>query len=178
MQHRIILTALLLMLLAAPTAMAEPFPDLTATGQLTEEHRAYLGVDSDTVRIADIKADFLVVEAFSMYCPICQRDAPRVNLVYDKIQEMGLGDSIKFVGLGQGNTQFEVTFYQRKYEVPFPLFQDQDYVIHKALGELGTPTFYVLKMGGPQPEVLFMKTGEAKDAAWLLDTILKATGHK
>lgn len=171
-----ILALALIIPLAAQAAEDVPFPDLTVTGQLSQWDRAYLGVESDTVRIADIEAEFLLLEVFSMYCPICQRDAPRVNEVYEAIQDRGLGDRIKFVGVGTGNTPFEVTFFKDKYNVPFPLFHDQNYTAHKALGELGTPTFYVLRMGGDQPEVLLRKTGEAKDADWLLQTVLKTTG--
>ncbi len=72
-----------------------------------------------------------------------------------------------------GNTDYEVGFYQKKYNVPFPIFADEDYTIHKALGEVGTPSFYIVKLG-PNPETLYMKEGELKDKDALLK-ILKAT---
>ena len=41
------------------------------------EEKAYLGLSgSGTFKIPQIKADVVIIEIFSMYCPFCQKDAP------------------------------------------------------------------------------------------------------
>ena len=57
----------------------------------------------------------------------------------------GLTDRIKLVGLGVGNSEAEVSIFQKKYQIPFPLFADPDFTAHKAVGGVGTPYFYVLR---------------------------------
>ncbi|WP_319469706.1 redoxin domain-containing protein [uncultured Pseudodesulfovibrio sp.] len=174
----IILTICALFTLTSAALAGTPFPDVDLKGQLTAEQKEYLGVTTDTFKVSDIKADYLFVEAFSMYCPICQRDAPKINELYDIISKMDTAKSIKFIGLATGNTGFETAFYQKKYDVRFPLFEDADYVIHGALDEIGTPSFYVVKKTGSTLETLFFKEGEAKDKDVLLQAIKQATGLK
>jgi len=175
---RISLIVFVALLLAANVALAgDPFPDLTLNGKLSEAEKAYLGVASDSFKLSDIKGEYLFIEGYSMYCPICQRDAPRVNEVYKAVSLMDSKNSIRFLGLALGNTQFEVEFYKKKYTVEFPLFTDEDYTIHKALGEIATPTFYVVKLG-PTPEIVYYKVGEAEDKDVLLNAIKEATGLK
>lgn len=174
--RRFILTLLTLTLLATNALAGQSFPDITLHGKLSAEHKEYLGVTSQDFKLSDIKAEYLFIEAYSMYCPVCQRDAPRVNAVYEQIRKADPDGRVKFIGLALGNTAFEVSFYQKKYEVPFPLFKDEDYVIHKALGEVPTPTFYIVKLGNPSPEILYVKEGEAEDKDALLQAIKDTTG--
>lgn len=155
----------------------EAFPNLELSGKLSDDQKAYLGVTSDTFKLSDIKAEYLFIEGYSMYCPICQRDAPHLNKLYDAVSKKDTAGKIKVIGLALGNTPYEVAFYQKKYNVEFPLFMDEDYTIHKALQEVPTPTFYIVKLGS-EHEVVFKKIGEAKDEALLLKAIEDATGIK
>jgi len=164
-------------LLAATAQAGQVFPDITMSGKLSDAQKTYLGVSSDTFTLSDIKGGYLFVEAYSMYCPVCQRDAPRLNEIYDAVTKADTEGSVKFIGIGLGNTEFEVAFYQNKYDVQFPLVVDENYVIHKALGEVATPTFYIVKLGS-SPEILYMKEGEAEDKDLLLEVIMEKTGLK
>lgn len=177
MKKMIPFALLLLLLLAVPAMAEQPFPDLNLNGKLSQAQKEYLGVDGDSFSISDIKADYLFVEAYSMYCPVCQRDAPRLNEIYKAVSSMDSGRRIRFIGLALGNTQFEVEFYKKKYMVEFPLIQDEDYTLHKALGEVPTPTFYIVKLG-EKSETLYFKEGEAKDKDVLLQVIKEKTGLK
>ncbi|WP_419785448.1 TlpA family protein disulfide reductase [Pseudodesulfovibrio sp.] len=135
----------LLCLAGVPAGAADAFPDLPLTGPLDEEQKEYLGL-SDEARPSAIGARYLFIELFSMYCPICQRNAPKVNALYQKVSSAGFGKNVRFIGIGAGNTAFEVKVYGEKFGVAFPLFDDPNYVWHKALGEVGTPTFYLVDM--------------------------------
>ena len=154
--------AVLFLLLAVPALGSEPFPDLPLTGTITPEQTAYLSPKGSELKPSAIGADYLLVEVFSMYCPICQHDAPVINDLYERVAASGLGKRIRFFGIGAGNTPFEVDFYREKFAVPFPLFDDPRYTYHKALGEVGTPAFYLVDRAHGLVVLLF-HVGEIKD---------------
>lgn len=173
-----LLTALTLLLLAAAAAARtpHPFPDLALSGTITNEQRAYLGVGTAPFTLSQIKADYLFIEAYSMYCPVCQRDAPHLNELYRRITEADPGGRIRMIGLALGNTEFETEFYRKKFAVPFPLFDDGDYAVHKALGEPVAPTYYVVRLRPDGAEVLYEWEGELEKD--IFDTIMTLTGGR
>ena len=134
---------------ACPLPQGQAFPQITLEGRLTAEQAASLGLSGTAtpVPIEAIRAEVLVVEVFSMYCPFCQKEAPVVNELHELIAARGLADRIKIIGIGAGNSDLEVEVYRKKFGVPFPLFADADFGDHKALGQVGTPYFYVLRRG-------------------------------
>jgi peroxiredoxin len=141
--------------------------------------KSYLGL-SGTGRfsVSQIKAQAVIIQIFSMYCPICQADAARVNELYRLIQDnKNLKNKIKMLGIGTGNTAFEVDFFRKKYEVPFPLFPDPDQSLHTILGELRTPYFIgvSIKKDGSN-EVFYSELGQFEDAKKFLKVMLERSG--
>lgn len=113
--------------------------------------RKYLGLTTqEKFALGDVQARFLLVEIFSMYCPICQAEASKVNELYHKVQtDSTLRTTVKFLGIGARNTPFEVNVFRKKFSVPFPLLADDDFVFQQAVTEtLRTPTFLVLEVSG------------------------------
>lgn len=144
-----------------------------------EQEREYLGLSGRTTfKIPQIKAQLVFIEIFSMYCPHCQREAPRVNELYHLInQEKDLKKDIKMIGIGAGNTPFEVDHYKKTYQVPFPLFHDKDYKIHKALGEVRTPFFILVRIyEDGTHKIVFKQLGEFPGAKAFLDVMLNFYG--
>lgn len=141
--------------------------------------KSYLGLSgTGQFTVAQIKAQAVIIQIFSMYCPICQVDASRVNKLYRLIQEnKNLKNKIKMMGIGTGNTAFEVDFFRKKYEVPFPLFPDPDQSLHKILGELRTPYFIGvrIKKDGSN-EVFYSELGQFEDAKKFLKEMLERSG--
>ncbi len=125
--------------------------------------------------ILDIGADAVVVEIFSMYCPHCQREAPLLNAFYETIRkESRAGRKIAVIGIGAGNSKYEVEFFRKKFDVPFPLFSDIDYSLHKALGGHKTPHFFVADITDDSAgSVFYDKTGAIEDYDALLKRIWK-----
>lgn len=111
--------------------------------------QAYLGLsDSRPFDPATISGRLLVIEIFSMYCPYCQREAPVVNRLYQAIEASEkMRGQVKMIGIGVGNSTFEVNHFRKHYQVEFPLFPDEDFVIHKAMGEVRTPFFIITAIG-------------------------------
>lgn len=173
-----LLLAGFIMLFSSIALATDPFPSVDLTGKLSDTHKSYLGINVDTFKVSDIQADFVLVEAFSMYCPICQKDAPNVNAVYEAVSKADTSGKVKFLGIGLGNTPFEVAFYQQKYAVEFPIVWDEDYVVHKALKEVGTPTFYLVKLAGGANEIVYQSSGAIEDVDGFTRMILETAGVK
>lgn len=138
----------------------------------------YLGLDSNPLfTMDDLDADVVVVEIFSMYCPHCQREAPMINRFYDLLVKRKAPEaSIKIFGIGVGNSQFEVDYFQKTYNIPFPLFPDGDFVVHKAIGEVRTPYFIVLARGADKSwKVVLSRPGGIESPEFFLMTIVELT---
>ncbi len=144
--------------------------------------RKYLGVSDkkNNFTISDIKSDVVIVEIFSMYCPHCQRHAPTVNKLYDEIQkDPELKKRIKIVGIGIGNSQYEVDFFRKKYKIQFPLIPDGEFKIYKEIGVKRTPYFIAVKRDKDGKSVVFYsKPGGFDDHKEFLKNIVKLSGIK
>ena len=145
----------------------------------------YLGLDTDPFLLNQVKAKILIIEIFSMYCPICQREAADVNTLFDLIQNNPkLKDQVKLMGIGAGNSAYEVAFFKENYQIKFPLFSDTKFTIHKRIGEVGTPYFIGLIPDKKQNiekqniEIFYSQSGEIADPKEFLETLIKASGQK
>ncbi len=142
-------------------------------------HRSYLGLSGDeTFAITDIKAKVLIIELFSMYCPHCQVEAPVVNRLYRKIEATPLlKRNIRLIGIGVGNSPFEVNEFKEKFDIPFPLFPDPDFKIHNDLGKVRTPFFVGIKREPDGAQRIFLvQLGAFGGVGEFLQRILQASG--
>jgi len=90
-----------------------------------------------------------------------------------------LKGKIKILGIGVGNTRFEVNTFKKKYKVEFPLVPDNDFIIHKIVGEVRTPYFMVVKLNGAKKlEVVYSKLGAHENVEAFLDEVIKLTDVK
>ena len=121
----------------APIRLAAPETDAAAN---------YLGIGREApFDPLTIRGSLLVIEIFSMYCPHCQREAPTVNQLYQTIEASSqLAGRVKLIGIGVGNSSYEVNHFRKHYKVPFPLFADEEFSVHKAIGEVRTPFFIIV----------------------------------
>lgn len=130
--------------------------------------KKYLGLkDSPVFTLGQIKAEAIFLEIFSMYCPVCQKDAPIVNQLYQLVDtDSSLKDKIKFIGIGTGNTPYEVEVFRKKFNINFPLLPDDDFRVQKISSQdIRTPTFILVRIkGANQLEILKTKIGEIRDA--------------
>lgn len=112
-----------------------------------QQKAAYLGLDPQarSFNLNDIEAKVLLVEIFSMYCPFCQREAPAVNEMYEKLLASDLAGELKMFGIGTGNSEYEVDVFRQKFSVQMPLFADPDFEVYNTIGQVGTPFFMLLQ---------------------------------
>ncbi len=157
------------------------FPEITLSVPQSASEKDYLGIKvRDSFKVSQIKADVVILEVFSMYCPYCQKEAPNVNELYQLINNKpDLKDKIKIIGIGAGNTPFEVEVFKKQYNVPFPLFPDESFSIHKSVGNVRTPYFFVIKINADgSNKIVYSKAGSIQDPNQFLDFILKESGLK
>ncbi|MBK5101955.1 MAG: TlpA family protein disulfide reductase [Desulfobacteraceae bacterium] len=163
----------------APPAEGTQIPQLILPTPQNADHRRYLRLDGgESFQVSDIKASVVIIEIYSLYCPYCQEEAPMLNELYQAIEKAEyFSGKIKLIGIGVGNTSFEVEAYRTTYNVPFPLFPDNDFTIHKSLGETRTPYFIAIKISDDgSHKVIYSKLGSIKEVNGFLRLIAELSG--
>jgi thiol-disulfide isomerase/thioredoxin len=164
-----------------PPEKGETLPVINLPVPKNPTEKSYLGLSGDGLfKIPQIKANVVIVEIFSMYCPYCQKDAPGVNQLYNVIDNNpDLKNKIKLIGIGAGNSSYEVEVFKKTYTVPFPLFPDKDFTIHKACGDVRTPYFIVVKINNDGThQIVHSQLGGYPGAEPFLELVLKSSGLK
>ena len=164
-----------------PPEKGEGLPVVNLPIPENPDERNYLGLSGTGLfKIPQIKAKAVIVEIFSMYCPICQKDAPGVNELYRLIEKNpDIKNKVKLIGIGAGNSPYEVEVYKKTYDVPFPLFPDKDFEIHNAFGEVRTPYYMVVKMNEDGThQIVHAQFGDYPGAEKFLELVVKASGLK
>jgi len=184
MGRYIALLLFLAFLVPLPQGLCAPVKmnlDFTLAAPKDAGNQSYLGLKTqEPFSLNQIQAKVLIIEIFSMYCPICQREASDVNKLFELIQENStLKDQVRLIGIGAGNSAFEVDFFKENYQIKFPLFSDEKFLIHKKIGEVGTPHFIGLKQNKNQQfEIFYSQSGEIIDPEEFLKTLIKGSGLK
>ena len=137
--------------------------------------RQYLGLRTDAGEFSlnDIQAKVVVVEVFQVDCPHCQDEVPYVNRFYHLLQQHGLSQQIKIIGVGTGNTAAQLDVYQRHYGIPFPLFPDPKMVV---IDVDVIPAFFVIEPTPAGGRVLYAQYGPMPEEEQFLKLIKKRAG--
>ena len=127
----------------AGSSPLDPASGLMLPALSDQDQRTYLGIDAPgEFPLTDIRAEVVVIEVFSMYCPHCQHEAPNVNRFYQRIAaDSSLNGRIKIIGIGAGNTRYEVDTFRKRFNIQFPLFPDRSRQLARQLDVRVTPTF-------------------------------------
>ncbi len=172
---------------AQPPAVGGQLPDFELSIPADNSDKAYLGLSGDKLyfgkgvfKVPEIPVQVVILQVFSMYCPHCQDDAPNVNALFKLIaSNPATKGKIKIIGVGAGNNPYEVSLFKKHYQIPFALFPDADFSIHKKLGEVRTPYFIVIRI---QPDgshrIVYSRLASFGDPGKFLDSVVKLTNLK
>jgi len=110
------------------------------------DQRLYLGINADTFKLADVQADIIIVEFFSLYCVMCAKEAPAVAELFSLAKKQSTPElRIVLLGIGAGNTADEVARFQKQHAVLFPLVPDQKVIAMRFMKMAITPGFIAFK---------------------------------
>ncbi len=163
-----------------PPQPGEKLPDLVLPA-LEGKDRDYLGVSGrGPFRITQVNSPVVLIQILSMYCPYCQKEAPNVNELYRLIeQDATLRGKIKIIGIGAGNSAYEVGLYRKKFNIPFPVIPDPDFAAYEKIGgEVRTPYFIAVKNQAGKAEVFYSAVGALGDPAKFLKVLTQDGGLK
>ncbi len=157
-------------------------PDISLPVPNDSEGKNYLGLSGrhGVFKIRQIDAEGVLIQIFNSYCPVCQTTASAMGELYHQIENNpGLKGRIKLIGIGVGNNALETEVFKQTYHIPFPIFPDENYDIHQALGEVRTPFYVALKLNrdGHQ-EIVYTHLGGLTDGRGFLDLMAEAYGIK
>jgi peroxiredoxin len=160
----------------ADLAVGQRFADLTFSGTLSAEDRAYLGLTRPgPFTLKDIQARYVLLEIFSDSCPHCILAAPEVNRLFRLIAQnprLRAGGGLrvlKMLGVGFYGNPGAMEVWRIKHDVPFPLIPDPQARVGRALDIPGTPTYVVLDRRG---RVVFVQAGEMGSSEKFLRKIM------
>ncbi len=155
------------------------FPVINFPIPKNSNEKTYLGLSGEGFfKISQIKAKAVLINVFNTYCPVCESTA--LAEMYHRIENnSNLKNNIKLIGIGAGNTVLEVEVFKQSHNIPFPLFPDENFRIHQALGEVGTPFLIAIKMAGDgSHEIVHTQPGGITNARAFLDALVEAYGIK
>jgi peroxiredoxin len=173
------LLLMLLILLAACPALAaelpkegETLPQLTILTPALEKDCQYLGLDSPgTFTIQDLDYSLILLELVGVYCPYCHKQAPLFNSLFKRLERTKLDDRVKMLAVASGATEPEVVQLRKHSGYVYPVLRDEDFSMHKTLGEPQTPFTLLVNREGT---ILYTKLGVVEDIDALFETIRKA----
>ena len=159
----------------SPFVEGQPMVNIKLRGPDSAKLAEYLGVAKAPANfgVADIQKPVVLLEIFNMYCTVCQGEARGVNELYRLINtHPQLKGQMAVIGIGVGNSDFEVDVFRKKYNIAFPLFPDSNYLLHKQFKEPRTPTFVLIRTKGKSGSmVLYHHAGPIGDPKAFLQTL-------
>ncbi len=154
---------------AAQPGPGDSMPELRIVAPSLPQDREYLGVGGEgSFSPADIQAEVLIFELVGVYCPFCHKQAPLFNSLFKRLQRAGLGEKVKMLAVASGASELEVAQLLKHSAYAYPVVRDEDYSVHKALGEPKTPFTLVVKKDG---SIVYAHLGVTEDVDALFDLV-------
>ncbi|NDV61789.1 hypothetical protein G0Q06_04935 [Puniceicoccales bacterium CK1056] len=93
-------------------------------------------------------ADVWVLTFFDLYCVACQQSADNFAKLNTMLSEQPMDETVRVLGIGTGDTAFEVEVFLKRYPLGYRCIPDPDTALKYPFSLRGTPTVLVLKPSG------------------------------
>lgn len=135
---------------AAMPKKGSQIPLIQLNTPASQKECKYLGIGAQKeFKLADVNSQLIIVEIIGVYCPQCHKQRPHINRLFHRVQkDPVLSKKVKFIGIAAGATQMEVAYLTKEAKIPYPLITDENFNIHKRLGEPRTPFNMVVSKDG------------------------------
>ena len=138
---------------STPSAIADgkELPKFKITVRSSTQERQYLGLkeDLEIFSLSKVPAKIILLEIFSVNCPNCRKQAPKLNDVYKLVQYNNeISGDIKMIGIGVGCDYNALEKWKTSMGIPFPLFPDENYIVWQQLGKPGIPCTLIIDENG------------------------------
>ncbi len=144
-------------------AVGSSLPEFKLEIPASEQERSYLGISGDEkyFSVDQLKYKLILVEVLGVYCPKCHIQHPLFNKLFHRIRkDPDMNKKIKIIGIAAGANPMEIEYLKKQYRIPYPVFTDPKFEIHKILGEPRTPfTMLVTE----NKNIVFARLGIIKD---------------
>jgi thiol-disulfide isomerase/thioredoxin len=100
-------------------------PEFKIKGLDSPKTKSYLGINEEPFSLNQIKTRLLLVEFFDVFCPVCQKNAPIINRLYNVIKEdKNLSKDLKLIGIALESQPKDLEVYRKNFKVELPLVPD------------------------------------------------------
>lgn len=134
-----------------------------------KEDAAYLAVRNQPFKLAQIKARLVWLEVIGIYCTRCYEQAPKINRLHKALAKAGLAGQVKMLAVAAGGTVIECEHVRKNKQYLYPVAPDEDFRIHKILGEPRTP--FAMLVNTSDGRVLYTHMGVMEETESLLPMI-------
>ena len=156
-----------------PFSMSEECPDIKIDCGLSLKDANYLGVSGDkSFSLKGISADLLVLEFLNVYCRRCRTQAPVMRELFHKIQRQPyLKDSVRILALAVGNQEWEIKFFKKTFDVPYPMIPDAKFELSYRLGVFRSPFHLVIRKDAGKMIVAMRHQGILDSSSTYLESL-------
>jgi thiol-disulfide isomerase/thioredoxin len=131
---------LTILILFTSQSLAQAAPEFIPSGQW---------FNSEALKLSDLKGKVVLVEMWTFGCYNCYRSIPTLRAFYDSYREQGF----EIIGVHRPEFDYEedATNVQEalvKYQVTWPVFQDNEAKTWNAYATKAWPTFYLVDKQG------------------------------
>lgn len=157
---------------AQGVAVGQDLSSLAFAAADRPEDAALLGAPAGKpFSLKDLRFGVFILEVVGVYCSYCHEQAPLFNDFHKRLTRAKLAGPtgpVRMAAVASGATIPELEHLRTHSSYAYPVLRDEDYSLHKALGEPKTPYTIVLDGDG---KVLKTFEGVVKDIDGLFTTV-------
>ncbi|OGU03761.1 MAG: hypothetical protein A2085_00575 [Gemmatimonadetes bacterium GWC2_71_10] len=122
-------------------------PDIfpVEAGSRAPDFRALDLATGDTVRLADLRGNVVLLNIWATWCAPCREEMPSMQRLHEELGGQGL--RIVAVSIDEGDSS-AVTAFQRQYGLTFQILHDRSRQIERTYQTTGVPESFVLDRNG------------------------------